>query len=103
MEYDFSGKVVLMPGGTGALGREVSLAFLKAKAFAIITYVLDDEVNQIKSKLGELEKNAILLKVDLTDSIQVQKLVSDVLKNTLVLTYLPMLQADTLEVKQLQN
>lgn len=79
MEYDFNGKVVLITGGTGALGSEVSLEFLKAKALAAITYVIDEEVNQVESKLGELMKNVILLKVDLTDSMQVQKLVSDVL------------------------
>lgn len=32
MEYDFNGKVVLITGGTGALGSEVSLEFLRAKA-----------------------------------------------------------------------
>ena len=80
MEYDLSGKVVLITGGTGALGRDVSLEFLKAKALAAITYVIDEEVNQVESKLGELMKNVILLKVDLTDSMQVQKLVADVLR-----------------------
>ena len=80
MVYDLSGKVVLITGGTGALGREVSLEFLRAKALAVITYVIDEEVNQVESKLGELMKNVVLLKVDLTDSMQVQKLVSDVLR-----------------------
>jgi NAD(P)-dependent dehydrogenase (short-subunit alcohol dehydrogenase family) len=34
MDTDFSGKVVLVAGGTGGLGRAVSLAFLQAGATA---------------------------------------------------------------------
>jgi NAD(P)-dependent dehydrogenase (short-subunit alcohol dehydrogenase family) len=79
-DYDFEGKVVLVTGGTGALGREVSLAFLKSNAVAAITHVIDKEIPQLESKLGDLMKNVILIKADISDEQQITKTVSDVVK-----------------------
>jgi NAD(P)-dependent dehydrogenase (short-subunit alcohol dehydrogenase family) len=79
-DYDFEGKVVLVTGGTGALGREVSLAFLKSNAVAAITYVVDKEILQLESKLGDLMKKVTLIKADISDEQQIKKTVSDVVK-----------------------
>ena len=38
MHLDFSGKVILVAGGTGGLGRSVSLAFLAEGASVHVTY-----------------------------------------------------------------
>jgi NAD(P)-dependent dehydrogenase (short-subunit alcohol dehydrogenase family) len=79
-DYDFEGKVVLITGGTGSLGREVCLAFLKSNTVAAITHVTDKEIPQLESTLGDLMKKAILLKADIGDEQQVKNLVSAIMK-----------------------
>ena len=79
-DYDFEGKLVLITGGTGALGREVSLAFLKSNAVAAMTYVVDKELPQLESKIGDLIKKVMLIKADIVDEQQIKKTVSDVVK-----------------------
>ncbi len=79
-DYDFEGKVVLITGGTGGLGQEVSLAFLKSNAIAAMTYVADKAIPQLESKLGDLMKKVTLIKADISDEQQIAKTVSDVIK-----------------------
>jgi NAD(P)-dependent dehydrogenase (short-subunit alcohol dehydrogenase family) len=79
-DYDFGGKVVLITGGTGALGREVSLSFLKSNAVVAITHVTDKEIPQLESTLGDLMKKVMLIKADIGDEGQVEKTVSDIVK-----------------------
>lgn len=79
-DYDFGGKVVLIAGGTGALGRQVSLSFLKSNAAVAITHVTDRETPQLESTLGDLMKNVMLIKADMGDEQQIKNLVSDVVK-----------------------
>ena len=79
-DYDFEGKVVLITGGTGALGREASLAFLKSNTVAAITHHSDKEIPQLESTLGDLMKKVMLIKADIGDELQIKKLVSDVVK-----------------------
>ena len=78
-DYDFEGKVVLITGGTGALGREVSLSFLKSNAVAAITHVSDRETPQLESTLGDLMNKVMLIKADIGDEVQVEKTVSDII------------------------
>src|SRR3989475_4574595 len=79
-DYDFEGKIVLITGGTGALGREVSLAFLKSNTVAAMTYVVDKELAQLESKIGDLVKKVMLIKADISEEQQIKKTVSDVVK-----------------------
>lgn len=79
-DYDLEDKIVLITGGTGGLGREVSLAFLKSNAVAVITYVVDKEIQQLESKFGDLMKKTMLIKSDISDEQQIKKTVSDVVK-----------------------
>lgn len=48
MNARFQGQVVLVTGGTGGLGRAVSLAFLNAGATVVVTYRADAELGALK-------------------------------------------------------
>ena len=76
MEYDFSNKVVLITGGTGALGRAVVEAFNATNAASIATYITDREVENAAAR----KKIPDLIKADITREDQVMKLVSDVVQ-----------------------
>jgi NAD(P)-dependent dehydrogenase (short-subunit alcohol dehydrogenase family) len=47
---DFSGKIILVAGGTGGLGRAVSLAFLAAGARVVTTYYHATEFDALKAE-----------------------------------------------------
>jgi NAD(P)-dependent dehydrogenase (short-subunit alcohol dehydrogenase family) len=77
MTYDFSGKVVLITGGTGALGRAVAQAFGTSNATTVVTYIIDEEREDVKAKIKTI---AELVKADITKEDQAKKLVSHVIK-----------------------
>ncbi len=52
MDKRFSAKKILVAGGTGGLGRAVSLAFLEAGATVIVTYRSQAEFDALKSSAG---------------------------------------------------
>src|SRR5436309_15325129 len=79
-DFDFSGKVVLVAGGTGALAREICHAFLNAGALVAATYVIDKEIPVLESQVGDLKKNIFLIKKDLGSEPDVQSLVLDIVK-----------------------
>ncbi len=77
MNISFSGKVVLVAGGTGGLGNAVSLAFLEEGAKVIVTYRKEAEFAALKSsaaaKAAALEGRV----VDVTDEHAVAEFVND--------------------------
>jgi len=79
MNISYSGKVVLVAGGTGGLGREVSLAFLREGAKVVVTYRREQEFAALKTaastNAAALEGNSI----DITDGPAVAALVAGVL------------------------
>ena len=77
MAYDFSGKVVLITGGTGALGRAVAQACGTSNATTVVTYIIEEEREDVKSKIKTI---AELVKADITKEDQAKKLVSHVIK-----------------------
>jgi NAD(P)-dependent dehydrogenase (short-subunit alcohol dehydrogenase family) len=76
MTYDFSGKVVLITGGTGALGRAVAQAFGTLNATTVVTYIIDEEMEDVKTKIKTI---AELVKADIAKEDQAKKLVSHVI------------------------
>jgi NAD(P)-dependent dehydrogenase (short-subunit alcohol dehydrogenase family) len=79
MKIDFSGKVVVVAGGTGGLGRSVSLAFLEEAASVIVTYRREEEFAALKSAAAA---NAAALegyRVDVTDEVAVAEFIGKVL------------------------
>ena len=67
-----AGKVTLITGGTGALGRSVCAVFQEAGSRVHTTYIMDDEAR----KMGEVLPEVTCHKVDLTDEEAVRALVS---------------------------
>ena len=76
----FSGKVVLVAGGTGGLGRAVSLAFLEEGAKVVVTYRDQAEFDALKSVAGVNASSLLGRRVDVTDETAVRQLFDAVLK-----------------------
>jgi NAD(P)-dependent dehydrogenase (short-subunit alcohol dehydrogenase family) len=76
---NFHGKIVLVAGGTGGLGREVTMAFLEAGATVAVTYRRPEEFAAIVSaaeRIGATPPDGTA--VDVTDAAAVEKLVADI-------------------------
>jgi len=73
-----TGQVALITGGTGALGRAVTAAFVQAGASAAVTFILDREIPECKACLGARADAPVFLKADVTVENQVQELVKGV-------------------------
>jgi NAD(P)-dependent dehydrogenase (short-subunit alcohol dehydrogenase family) len=75
----FSGETILVAGGTGGLGKSVSLAFLEEGATVVVTYRNPEEFAALKSVAGP---NATALEgqpVDVTEEVAVSRLVDRIL------------------------
>jgi NAD(P)-dependent dehydrogenase (short-subunit alcohol dehydrogenase family) len=66
MNIDFAGKVILVAGGTGGLGKAVSLAFLAEGAKVIVTYRAEGELAALKGSAGNGQSSLEGYSVDLT-------------------------------------
>jgi NAD(P)-dependent dehydrogenase (short-subunit alcohol dehydrogenase family) len=75
----FTGKVALVAGGTGGLGRAVSLAFLIEGAKVIVTYVAAGEFGDLKTIAGANSSRLTGHQVDVTDEGAVQQLIDGIL------------------------
>jgi NAD(P)-dependent dehydrogenase (short-subunit alcohol dehydrogenase family) len=76
--YDFTNKVVLVTGGTGALGSTITKSFSACGAKVISTYLLDKNIDQLKFQ----GKSKIqLIKTDVSNEEDVRKLCSNILKD----------------------
>lgn len=76
MASDLVGKVAIVAGGTGGLGKAVSLALLQAGAAVNVTYRRQEEFDGLRESAGP---NVSLdgLSVDVTDQAQVTDFVSE--------------------------
>jgi NAD(P)-dependent dehydrogenase (short-subunit alcohol dehydrogenase family) len=80
MNIDFSGKVVLVAGGTGGLGRAVSLGFVQTGAKVVATYHNEAEFGSLQAQAGASKALLQGQPVDVTDETAVAGLVNAVLK-----------------------
>ncbi len=76
----FAEKIVIIPGGTGALGRHVTRAFLEEGAKVAVSFFVDAELPELKELLGDLISSMKAYKVDVTSETEVSRFVSDVLQ-----------------------
>jgi len=79
MSGKFSEKVVLVAGGTGGLGRAVSLAFLEEGATVVVTYRKQEELDALKVAAGAHAAQLAGFAVDVTDEAAVRQLVEKIL------------------------
>jgi NAD(P)-dependent dehydrogenase (short-subunit alcohol dehydrogenase family) len=77
-EMRFKNKVVLVAGGTGGLGRAVSLAFLSERANVIVTYRRAEEFQALEGIAGVGGLRLAGHSVDVTDEAAVAKLVEEI-------------------------
>ena len=79
MSGNFTEKVVLVAGGTGGLGRAVSLAFLEEGAKVAVTYRKQEELDALKTAAGANASQLEGFSVDVTDEAAVRQLVERIL------------------------
>ena len=75
--YDFLNKVVLITGGTGALGKTLTQRFISSGATTIATYLKDENIETNK---GQNTNNAQFIKADVTREEQVVRLISAIVE-----------------------
>src|ERR1700688_39320 len=76
---NFHDKIVLVTGGTGGLGREVTMAFLEAGATIIVSYQVAEEFAAVVSaaqSIGAAPPAGV--SVDVTDAQDVEKLIAEI-------------------------
>jgi NAD(P)-dependent dehydrogenase (short-subunit alcohol dehydrogenase family) len=78
MNAQQNSKVVLIAGGTGGLGRAVSLAFLEENCKVAVTYQSPGKWAALQSAAGANKLHLEGFNVDVTDEAAIQDLVSDV-------------------------
>lgn len=86
---EFTGKVVVVTGGTGALGQAVTQAFLQEGARVVVTYTRETEFNALK-EMSSVRENLLGIKTNVLDEASVQAMIEqasrlgslDVLVNT---------------------
>ncbi len=78
MTAKFDGKIVLVAGGTGGLGRAVTLAFLEEGAKTAVTYRAQEEFDALKSAAGTSGSRVEGHAVDVTDEAAVRQLIEKI-------------------------
>jgi NAD(P)-dependent dehydrogenase (short-subunit alcohol dehydrogenase family) len=78
MSAKFEGKVVLVAGGTGGLGRAVTLAFLEEGAKVVVTYRKQEELDALKIAAGVDTAQLDGVAVDVTDEAAVRQLIEKI-------------------------
>jgi NAD(P)-dependent dehydrogenase (short-subunit alcohol dehydrogenase family) len=79
MTSRFSGKVVLVAGGTGGLGRAVSLAFLQEGAQVVVTYRDQPEFDALKSAASTNASSLEGHRVDITNEAATSEFIGKII------------------------
>lgn len=76
---NFHDKIVLVTGGTGGLGREVTMAFLEAGATVVVTYQAAEEFSAVVSAAQKIGAAAPAgMSADVTDAQAVEKFIGEI-------------------------
>lgn len=76
----FEGQVVLVAGGTGGLGRAVSLAFLEEGANVVVTYRIQEEFDALKSAAGKKGERLEGHMVDVAEEATVRQWIENIVR-----------------------
>ncbi len=76
MNTTFTNKLALITGGTGGLGRAVSLAFLQAGARVVVTYRHQEEMDSLAKEAGAQAAQLSGHVLDVTDETTTQAFVA---------------------------
>jgi NAD(P)-dependent dehydrogenase (short-subunit alcohol dehydrogenase family) len=79
MLIDFRDKIILVAGGTGGLGRAVTLAFLSEGAKVIVTYRNELPFAALKATAGSVTGSLYGIAADLTDEASAAKVIQDII------------------------
>ena len=79
MTKRFSGKAVLIAGGTGGLGRAVALAFLQEGARVVVTYRRQSEMDSLTQLAGDAAELLEGQVIDLSNNVAIGNFVEGVL------------------------
>lgn len=75
MSSEFTGIAVLAAGGTGGLGRAISLVFLERGAQVAVTFRHENELQTLKDAASNLSSSLSGFNVDVTDTRQTADLI----------------------------
>src|SRR6185437_2735783 len=79
MSKQFPGKVVLVAGGTGGLGRAVALAFLQEGARVVVTYRRPSEMDSLTRLAGDAAASLEGHGIDLSNDVAIDHLIEGIL------------------------
>jgi len=81
IDYDFSGKCVLITGGSKGIGRALSRAFAERNATVIVNYSTDeDAAREIIDEIAGMGKSARAIRADVSKSEEVENLFGQIRK-----------------------
>jgi NAD(P)-dependent dehydrogenase (short-subunit alcohol dehydrogenase family) len=79
LNINFVGRTVVVAGGTGGLGKSVSLAFLEEDAKVVVTYRREEEFVALKLAAGSHSSSLEGRRVDVTDEAETAHFIGEVL------------------------
>jgi NAD(P)-dependent dehydrogenase (short-subunit alcohol dehydrogenase family) len=79
MKIDFSEQIAVVAGGTGGLGKAVSLAFLSEGAKTVVTYRKEEEFLALKDAAGSNQSFLEGYRIDVTDESATAQCISRIL------------------------
>ncbi len=83
------GKVALVIGGTGGIGRETCLRLAKDGFDVVVHYYKNDEqAKKIKEEIERLGQKSIMVKADITDNVQVKEMIYQIVRKLETVTVL---------------
>ena len=82
LDHNYENKSVLVTGGTGALGRAVTEAFVKANASVFVSYIIPQEVILLKDALGSDQNKVMMIETDLMKEDSINRLIETVLSQS---------------------
>lgn len=78
MKDRFEGRIVLVAGGTGGLGRAVSIRLLEEGATVVVTFRRHEELDSLRSATGGNASRLEGREADVTDEVKVRELVDSI-------------------------